>query len=132
MGDHLSTLSLSGVRVLLVEDDEDTRVLYAMALEQAGAEVRAAADAKEAVRALLEWTPSVVVSDLMMPGSDGYSLLREVRTMHHATPIPAIAVTGRSGPKDREAVLAAGFQEHAVKPLTPDALIAIVKRWAAG
>ncbi len=122
--------SLEGLRVLLVDDDDDARELFAMVLTEAGAEVRAAADAKEAMRAAIQWPPGVVVSDLVMPGTDGFSLLRELRSMHHLRRMPAIAVSGMASAPDRENALAVGFQEHLEKPLTPEALVKAVSRWA--
>jgi CheY-like chemotaxis protein len=122
---------LDGVRVLLIDDDEDTLALYTFALGEVGAEVRTGTDAAGAMRSVAEWIPAVIVSDLVMPGTDPAALLRDVRSMHPTTRIPAIAVTGRSSASDRKAAFAAGFQEHAAKPLVPDALIAIVSRCAA-
>ena len=129
----MSTLPspLSDVRVLLVEDDEDTRELYAYALREAGADVRAAGDVAAALHTVAEWTPTLVVSDLAMPATDGLSFLRELRAMPHMLRVPAIAVSGFSEQKDRNAALGAGFQEHLVKPLGPDELVATVARWAA-
>jgi CheY-like chemotaxis protein len=121
---------LLGVRVLLVDDDEDTRALYAFALGGAGAEVRTAADGAEAVRLVEDWRPAVIVSDLVMPETDAGSLLSELRSLHSSPHIPAIAVTGRSSARDRQEALAAGFEEHAPKPLIPQDLIATVKRCA--
>jgi CheY-like chemotaxis protein len=83
------------------------------------------------MRIVLQWPPTVMVSDLVMPTTDGFSLLREVRSMHRLVQIPAIAVSGMTLQKERAAALAAGFQEHAAKPLSPDELVAIVARWAA-
>jgi CheY-like chemotaxis protein len=124
-----SSTPLFGVRVLLVEDDEDIRELFAFVLGEAGAEVRTAFDAKDAMRTILEWPPTIMVSDLAMPTTDGFALLREVRSVYRQ--IPAIAVTGMSYAKDREAALAAGFQAHVTKPLEPETLVAIVRQWAA-
>ena len=120
---------LQGVRVLLVEDDEDNRELFALVLRGAGAEVRAAVDAQDAMRTILQWPPTVMVSDLTMPAMDGFTLLREIRSVYPK--ILAIAVTGMSDPKDRDAALAAGFQALATKPVDPEALIAVVVQWAA-
>jgi CheY-like chemotaxis protein len=121
---------LQGVRLLLVDDDDDTLALYTFALAEAGAEVRTGHDAAEAIRSVTEWAPTVIVSDLVMPGVDAAALLKDVRSLHPRKRIPAIAVTGRSSASDRREALAAGFQEHAVKPLVPDALIALVSRCA--
>jgi CheY-like chemotaxis protein len=123
-------MPLEGLRVLLVDDDVDARELFAIVLTEAGAEVRAAADAKEAMRAAIQWPPDVVVSDLVMPGTDGFSLLQELRSMHHLRRMPAIAVSGMVSGPNREGALAVGFQEHVEKPLTPEALVAVVARWA--
>ena len=119
---------LRGIRVLLIDDDDDTRALYALALGEAGAEVRSAADGAEAARLTAEWLPAVVVSDLVMPGTDVVALLRELRALHPSQRVPAIAVSGRSSTKDREDALTSGFQEHAGKPLIPHDLIELVRR----
>jgi CheY-like chemotaxis protein len=121
---------LAGVQVLVIEDDADTRDLYSMALVSAGAEVRTAADARDAMRTILTWHPTVVVSDLGIPGLDGSALLREIRSVHLLRDIPAIAVSGRDDPRDREEAFAAGFHEYASKPLTPMELTAIIARRA--
>jgi CheY-like chemotaxis protein len=121
---------LANVRVLLLDDDEDTRELFGVTLEEAGADVRAAVDAQEAVRVALHWAPTIVVSDLSMPTTDGITFLRELRAMPGLQAVPAIAVTGWSGEKDRTAVLAAGFQEHVAKPVNAEQLVAAVGRWA--
>ncbi len=115
---------LQGVRVLLVDDDEDTRELFALVLRGAGAEVRTALDAKDAMRTILQWPPTIMVSDLILPTMDGLTLLREIRSVHPR--VRAIAVTGRSDAKDREAALAAGFQDLVTKPVDPETLVAIV------
>ena len=123
---------LVGVHVLLVDDDESTRELFAAALTDAGADVRTASGAREAMRTLLQWRPSILVSDLSMPTMDGCELLREVLSVDRLRPIPAIAVTGHSRPRDRAAAREAGFQELVVKPLPPAELVAAVQRWAPG
>jgi CheY-like chemotaxis protein len=122
---------LDGVRVLLIDDSEDTCELFAAILAEAGAEVRTAGDGRDAVRTVIQWPPSVVVSDLTLPKTDGLTLLRELRSMPHVRPLPAIAVSGRASATDREAAFAAGFQEHVGKPVEPDQLVALVRRWAA-
>lgn len=121
---------LLGVRVLLVDDDASARELIGLMLEGAGAEVRAASDAKEAVRTILQWVPTIVLSDLAMPTMDGFTLLREVRSIDQLRQIPAIAVTGMSDEKARQTAFAAGFQAHVTKPVDPQKLIAIVAQWA--
>jgi CheY-like chemotaxis protein len=121
---------LLGVRVLLVDDDDDACELFAFALQEAGADVRTASDAKEALRIALEFGPHVLVSDLCMPSMDGRSLLREIRSVAPLSRTPAIAVSGLAGRQDRAAALEVGFQDHLAKPLAPDELVAVVGRWA--
>ena len=120
---------LLGVRVLVVDDDEDTRELFALALQEAGADVRTASSASEGFDTVRDWPPAVMVSDLLMPAVDGFSLLRKVRSLHAARRIPAIAVSGMVCQEDRDAALAAGFDEHVAKPLGPDDLVMAVARW---
>jgi CheY-like chemotaxis protein len=123
-----SLRSLNGVRVLLVEDDDDTRDLYEFVLQDAGAEVRAANGARQAVGAVTGWRPSVVVSDVAMPDMDGLSLLGQLRAAHGLERVPAIAVTAMVHPSDRAAAMAAGFQQHLSKPVDPDELIRAIGR----
>jgi CheY-like chemotaxis protein len=120
---------LIDLRVLVVEDDDDSRFLYELVLTEAGAEVRAASNASEAMQMILLWPPSIIVSDLSLPGTDGLTLLREIRSKYDLR-IPAICVSGQAGGEARAAALAAGFQEYAGKPLEPDELVALVKRCA--
>lgn len=122
--------TLAGVRVLLVEDNADTRELYELSLCGEGAEVRTAWDAKEAIRLLLLAVPHVIVSDIRMPGTDGIELIREVRSMRHLRAIPAIAVTSAPSAREREVALAAGFHEYASKPLGPAEVVTLVKMWS--
>ena len=123
--------TLDGVRVLIVDDSDDTRELFAMVLKDAGAEVLAVADGREAMRAVLQWPPRVVVSDLKLRGADGCEILGELRSLEHLRHVPAIAVSGKTAPGEAKAALDAGFQEHVAKPLEPDALVRTVERWAA-
>jgi CheY-like chemotaxis protein len=121
--------SLRTVRVLLIEDDADNRDLYAFALQAAGAEVRAVGDGDEALRVARSWSPSVILSDLVMPEVDGLSLLGEIRALAHLKDVPAIAMTGLAARADRDAALAKGFQEHIAKPAEIDHVIAVLRRW---
>jgi PAS domain S-box-containing protein len=114
-------VDLTGVRVLLVEDEADTRELLSLALAGYGARVRAAASVMEALAALNASPPDVLVSDIGMPEQDGYALLRKIR--HASAPevaaLPAIALTAYAKHEDRVQALAAGFQAHLAKPLEP-------------
>jgi PAS domain S-box-containing protein len=119
------TSSLAGFSVVLVEDHNDSRELFAQALTNAGAAVVSFAGSEDAFRALDSVRPSVVVADIGLPGEDGYSFIRRVRA--HSTPavrsVPAIAVTAYATTPDRDEALAVGYQHHLSKPIDPHQLI---------
>jgi PAS domain S-box-containing protein len=119
---------LTGLRVLVVDDDPDTRDLISAALKQYGAFVRAAASAGEALNALERLNPDVLVSDIGMPGEDGYFLIRLVRAMEAQRGgfLPAVALTAYAGESDRRQAIDAGFQMHLPKPVEPAELVATV------
>jgi CheY-like chemotaxis protein len=121
------------VRTLVVDDDIDGLELTEAILARAGAEVRTARTADAALALVREWRPDVVVSDIEMPGEDGYSLLRRLRALpaDAGGATPAIALTAYGRPEDRERCLAAGFAMHVPKPADPGELIAIVAGVAA-
>jgi CheY-like chemotaxis protein len=125
---------LRGVRVLLVEDHEDLRELLAMALRGAGATVFEADGVPAATAALRSDEFSVLVSDIAMPGQDGYDLLRWARSLdapRRTRTVPAVAVTAFTSAADRAKALAAGFAEHVSKPVDMPMLIEIVAHLAA-
>ncbi len=113
-------------------DDADTLGLLAMALAEDGAEVTAAASAKQALAALAWARPDVLVADIAMPDEDGYGLIAKVRRLETdgQRPLPAVALTAYAGAETRERALAAGFQAHVAKPVEPAALVALVARLA--
>jgi CheY-like chemotaxis protein/two-component sensor histidine kinase len=122
---------MSGVRVLVVEDTPDSREMLAAMLRMAGAEVHTAADADEAMAAMQDGVgvPDVLVSDIGLPGRDGFSLIAELRSRPgRAAGVPAVALTGYASGEDRRRCLKAGFQEHVAKPVEPrrlfDAVVA--------
>jgi signal transduction histidine kinase/CheY-like chemotaxis protein len=119
---------LEGLRVLIVEDDDDSRSLLSMMLKRHGADVTAASTSQEAISAIYEVTPDVLVSDIGLPGEDGYELMRRVReaTAGNGGISVAIALTGYAGEKDREQALAAGYDEHLAKPIEPIQLVAAI------
>ncbi|HYD48674.1 MAG TPA: ATP-binding protein [Terriglobales bacterium] len=121
-------ISLSGLRVLAVDDDLDTLETLRVLLEQSGAEVRTAASAAMGLESLRSWLPDLLISDIGMPGEDGYSLIRHVRALpaEEGGAIPALALTAYARVEDRLQVLSAGFQMHVPKPLEPAELIAVV------
>jgi signal transduction histidine kinase/CheY-like chemotaxis protein len=118
---------IDGVRVLVTDDDMNARELLAAILENAGAEVRAAASAEDALMILQTWTPEVVLSDIEMPGEDGYGLIERAHrlTTGHAR-LVAIALTAHARPEDRVRALEAGFQWHLAKPIEPSELLSVI------
>jgi CheY-like chemotaxis protein/two-component sensor histidine kinase len=116
-------VQLEGVRVLVVDDQADARDLLATVLEQSGIQVTLAASAAEALARLSnagkEDRPDVLISDIAMPGQDGYTLIHRVRDLgpEHGGDVPAIALTAYTRTEDRTRALAAGFQAHVGKPV---------------
>jgi len=110
---------LKGVRILAVDDQADTRELIILALSRYGAEVRACSSAIEACTMIENWKPEVIVSDIGMPGEDGYDLMRKIRalTPESGGTIPAVALTGYAGAVDASKAYAAGYQVHMTKPV---------------
>ncbi len=118
------SLNLTGVIALVVEDDTDARELTKRILTDAGAQVVEAATAEAALLAIDIARPNLLISDIGMAGQDGYELIRSVRARGlDADELPAIALTAFARMQDRAAALAAGFQDHVVKPIDPAALI---------
>jgi CheY-like chemotaxis protein/anti-sigma regulatory factor (Ser/Thr protein kinase) len=118
--------SLEHVRVLLVDDDPDTRGMMQTVLTQRGAQVTAASSAAEALACVERETPDVLLSDIGMPGMDGYALIRELRERPAARAIPAAALTAYAHADDRGQAIAAGYQLHVAKPVEPAELVAVV------
>jgi len=133
-GDAAAPLDLKGLRVLVVDDDQDTREPLVEMLTGAGADVRAAPSAAEAMLVFEEFRPQLVVSDIGMPGEDGLSLMRRIRALDpaHGGDVRALALTAMASVKDREEALTAGFNMHLAKPIGFDelteALHALVQR----
>jgi len=124
--------SLHGLNVLVVDDDSDSNTVVRALLASFGAEVRTALSAREALDIAIGWQPDVLVSDIAMPGEDGYALLRKLRARGGALGrVPAIALTALGGPADRVRSGAAGYQMHVTKPFDADELAAAVERAAA-
>jgi CheY-like chemotaxis protein len=125
---------LHNLHVLVVDDEEDARDLMAIILERAGAKVTLADSASVALRVMAEADFGILVSDIGMPGQDGYDLIRQLRTgggPASSRQIPAVAVTAFSAPEDRRKAFAAGFQEHLPKPVDLIRLVDVVARLAA-
>jgi PAS domain S-box-containing protein len=119
---------LSGVKILVVEDDASTREFVTFLLEMHGATVIEVARAKEALTAFMNFKPDVLLSDIGMPEMDGYTLMRQIRNLppDHGGQIPAIALTAYAGEINYQQALAAGFQTHVSKPVEPDKLTRVI------
>ena len=119
---------LDGLRLLLVEDDTDSREMMALLLEDSGAKVTSATHAFAALKALDEEQFDVMVADVGLPHMDGYALVRKMREAGRRT--PAVALTGYATPADRALALDAGFDDHLGKPVVPEALLDVLARAA--
>ncbi|MEJ6485608.1 GAF domain-containing protein [Nostoc punctiforme UO1] len=119
----LRDLPLSNLRVLVVDDDTDTREFIVFVLELAGAIVTSVPSAIVALEVLAQSKLDVLVSDIGMPEMDGYMLMRQIRAMEQGKPIPAVALTAYAGETNRHQALLAGFQKHVSKPIEPEMLV---------
>ncbi|MBI5239707.1 MAG: PAS domain S-box protein [Elusimicrobia bacterium] len=128
---HIPRL-LQGVRVLVVEDDDDTRGMLLSALAHCGASVRGAASAAEGFSLFSQDRPHVLISDIAMPDEDGYSLLRRIRALkpEEGGKVPAAALTAYATSEDRTKALRAGFQIYLPKPVDPAELVTVVRTLA--
>ncbi|MBW4507566.1 MAG: response regulator [Scytonematopsis contorta HA4267-MV1] len=126
--DYSESLVLSGVKVLVVDDEPDARDLIRCVLEDALANVVTAESAQNALELISRELPDVLVSDIGMPDEDGYELIRKVRSLPSGAGgrIPAVALTAYARAEDRKRALLAGYQMHISKPVEPSELIAIV------
>jgi CheY-like chemotaxis protein len=126
-------ISLHGIHVMVVEDNADARNIIRRVLEHCGAVVTVVESASAALRRLRASArpPHVLVSDLAMPGDDGYALIRQVRAVPRLLRLPALAITAHRNEYDREATLAEGFHEYLQKPLDLVGFCRVVARLAA-
>ena len=118
----------TGLTVLVVDDDADTREIASHFLEGVGARVVTATNADEGLRLLRAERPDVLVADIGMPGTDGYAFIRAVRALSHddGCETPAVALTALVREEDRRRAIEAGFQSHLAKPITREALVSTV------
>jgi len=123
---------LDGLRLLVVDDEEDTRTLLKIVLEKCGAQVTTVSSVREAIAALKESRPDVLISDIGMPEEDGYALIKEVRALpkEDGGQTPSAALTAYARMEDRMKVLRSGFQIHIPKPVEPAELVAVVANLA--
>ncbi len=117
---------LSGIHVLLVDDDADTLQLLTAALAHSKATITAVSSAEAAIEAITINRPDVVVSDIAMPDQDGYYLIEKIRTLHPDQPVPAVAITAYAQEEDREKALASGYRTYLAKPIELSELLAAV------
>lgn len=122
------SMALSGIHVLLVEDEPDAREMIAFVLEATGAQVTVAGSTGEAMGLLERLSPDVLVSDIGMPGESGYALIKQVRATgrDEIRGIPAVALTAYARIEDRRRALMAGFQKHVPKPIDPSCLVKVI------
>jgi CheY-like chemotaxis protein len=118
---------LDGLKVLAVDDEPDTRELLRVGLEQCGAEVTLAGSTAEALMAIMDVVPDLLISDIGMPDADGYELIKRVRALpvESASKVPAIALTAYARAEDRMQALRSGYQMHVPKPVELAELVAV-------
>ena len=116
------------MRILVVDDEPDTLEVVGAALRHAGANVVSAASAAEALRAFTGQAPDVLISDLAMPGEDGFQLIGKIRalTSEQGGEVPAVALSAYTGAEDRRHAISAGFQRHVAKPVELHELVELV------
>lgn len=117
--------SLSGTHILVVDDDLDSREFISFVLAQEQATVTSVGSGLEALKALSEGVPHLLISDIGMPGMDGYTLIRTIRASEQGKSIPALALTAYAGEIDQQQAINAGFQRHIAKPVDPNAVVDI-------
>ena len=125
-GAEFEASELSGIKVLVVDDQGDARQLIRRVLAECGAEVLTAGTAGEALALAARDRPDLVITDIGMPDVDGYELLKRIRTLAASARIPAICLTALARPEDRRRALRAGFLAHLAKPVDPSELVATI------
>jgi CheY-like chemotaxis protein len=122
------TQRLDDLRILIVDDEEDSRNLVAFILRDVGAAVEQAQDAQEAYEIVKRWSPDVIVSDIKMFDEDGYTFMKNIRAQapREGGQIPAVAVTALSGEAVRSTALRSGYQDVVHKPVNSAELIAVI------
>jgi hypothetical protein len=120
-------IALDKVRIMIVDDEAETRELLRILLASHGADVAIYGSGSEALAQIDNWKPQVIVSDIGMPVQDGYTFIRKVRALgSDADQIPAIALTAYARAEDRMRALAAGFQMHVPKPVEASELVMVI------
>jgi len=122
---------MEGIKVLAVDDDRDSLDVLRRILTGRNAQVRTAASVESALAVLETFSPDVILSDIGMPGQDGYDFIRRVRQMPKGGTVPAAALTALARPDDRMRALHAGFQTHVAKPVAAGEVVAVVHSLAS-
>jgi PAS domain S-box-containing protein len=123
---HPDAARCEGIAVLLVDDDIDGRSVVRILLEQSGARVTAVGSASDGLSAFQKFRPDILISDLAMPGMDGYEFIRQVRTLSYGRRVPAIALTAHASADMRIKAFQAGFDMYVAKPVEPAELMMVV------
>jgi CheY-like chemotaxis protein len=123
--------NLNGIKVLVVDDEKDSVTIVCRILERRGAVVRGANSMNEALAELVTFSPNVILSDIDMPGNDGYELISRLRALPGGRTVPAVALTALARGEDRTRAVRAGFQMHVPKPVDFNELVAVVQNLAA-
>jgi len=126
-----AAVDLHGVKVLVIDDEEDSVHTIKRILERHGAEVRGAYSMEKGLQEFTQFTPNVVLSDIGMPEHDGYELVTRLRALPGGRTVPAVALTALARSEDRTRALRAGFQLHVAKPVDFTELVAVVQNLAA-
>jgi hypothetical protein len=126
------SICLDGLRLLVVDDDADTREILTFLFEMEGAEIKSVGSANEALELISNFKPDILISDIHLPDEDGCSLLPKVRNLEveQGRWIPAIALTGSVMEEARAEAFSAGFQKYLCKPINLDELISVVANLA--
>jgi CheY-like chemotaxis protein len=121
-------ITLDGLRVMIVDDEAETRDLLTAMLTRRGAEVKACASAADALEEIEQWRPTVLVSDIGMPDEDGYALIGKLRALgpERGGGVPAVALTAYARSEDRMRAMASGFQMHVPKPIEAGELVVVI------
>ncbi|BAU10200.1 uncharacterized 14.6 kDa protein in sodA1 3'region [Leptolyngbya sp. NIES-3755] len=121
--------SLQRVNIFIVDDDPDTRDLLRFMLEEEGAIVTVATNAKEALSMLEQQLPAILVSDVAMPEMDGFQLIEQVRELPQGEGLPAIALTAYAREEDRMQAISSDFNDYLTKPVDPLELMRLIQRY---
>ncbi|MBW4442788.1 MAG: response regulator [Plectolyngbya sp. WJT66-NPBG17] len=121
--------SLQQINIFVVDDDPDTRDLLRFMLEEEGAIVTVATNAKEALSLLKKELPTILVSDVAMPEMDGFQLIEQVRELPQCAELPAIALTAYAREEDRQQAIHSGFNDYLTKPVDPLELMRLIQRY---